>query len=232
MNMLDVQRATQCDRAEEWTREALRLHRRYEREIVDALILCPWARRARATGAIKDRVLLQEDHGDLQPSLEALEEFAGYPHVELVFLIYPRLALGRRAFEDFAAELRTADAAHYAVGRVPFVAAVFHPDAEPDTTDPERLIPFLRKTPDPTLQFVRAQVLEGVRSSAPQGTQFVDPATLDFLGDDPARPPLRSQVARANLEAVRRLGVDEVSRRFLEIRDDRDRTYDALRRGP
>ena len=61
------------------------------------------------------------------------------------------------------------------VGESPFAMAAFHPDAAADLDDPERLIPFLRRTPDPTIQLVRQEALERVRGRHPQGTAFVDP---------------------------------------------------------
>jgi hypothetical protein len=222
----------QRGREADWTREALRLHRRYEREIVDALGLCPWARRARATGAVAERVFLQDNPADLGPSLAALEELTEDGRIELVFFIYPCVGLGRRAFEDFATEVRNAEAARHVVGEVPFVSAVFHPDAAADTADAERLIPFLRRTPDPTIQLLRARVLERVRGSVPQGKQFVDPGVIDLLVDEPPRPSLRDQVARANLETVRRLGLAALHQQLDDIRHDRDRTYEALGRAP
>jgi hypothetical protein len=42
--------------AHEWTREATRLFRRYEREIVQAYNLCPWAEPARRAGKVRERI--------------------------------------------------------------------------------------------------------------------------------------------------------------------------------
>jgi hypothetical protein len=214
------------DRA--WEREALRLHDRYSREIVEAFALCPWAKRARLEGKARARVLLQEDALELRPSLGEIAELAEDAGAEVAFLIYPRLAIERQAFEDFAARVRTADAERRELGTAPFVFAAFHPDAEADTSEPERLIPFLRRTPDPTLQLLRPRVVEHVRAAAPQGTAFVDPASLDTLELSSPDVPLREQIARANLDAVRRAGVDEVRRRLDDIRRDRDRAYQRL----
>jgi hypothetical protein len=211
-----------------WTREALRLHDRYSREIVEAFALCPWAKRARLEGVTRTRVLLQEDALDLEPSLTQIAELTEDAGAEVAFLIYPRLAVGRPPFEELARRVRTADAERRELGCAPFVFAAFHPDAEADIGDPERLIPFLRRTPDPTLQLLRSSVVERVRAAAPQGTAFVDPALLDELKLSSLEVPLRERIARANLDAVRRAGVDEVKRRLDDIRRDRDRAYGML----
>jgi hypothetical protein len=217
----------------EWTREALRLHSRYEREIVDALALCPWAGGARAGGSRRATVLLQTSPGDLDASLASIAEHAASASDEVVFLIYPRLAVDRRGFEEFAAGIRDADAARYELGHAPFVFAAFHPEAEADVRAPERLIPFLRRTPDATLQLLRSTVLDRVRAGAPQGTQFVDASTfasMESAATEAPTVPLREQIASANLATVERVGVDEVKRRLDDMRLDRERTYAGLAR--
>ena len=228
----DAAPLTEALRAE-WTREALRLHGRYEREIVDALALCPWAGGARAGGSRRATVLLQTAPGDLDASLASIAEHAQSSGDEVVFLIYPRLAVDRRGFEEFAAGVRDADAARYELGRAPFVFAAFHPDAEADVRAPERLIPFLRRTPDPTLQLLRSTVLDRVRSGTPQGTQFIDASTFESMesaASEVPAVPLREQIASANLATVERVGVEEVKRRLDEMRRDRERTYAGLAR--
>jgi hypothetical protein len=210
---------------ERWTREALRLYRRYQEEIVEACGLCPWAVRARLEGRVRERVLTQRDDTSVEPSLEAILELAE-SNVDVALLIYPRLTKGRTAFEHFAARVREADVGRWPLGQTPFVSALFHPEAAADTTEPERLIPFLRRTPDPTLQFLRAGVLDRVRSVAAQGTQFVDPRLLGKLGE--STPPLREQIARANLATAERLGLETLTRRLDDIVRDREAAYLSL----
>jgi hypothetical protein len=148
--------------------------------------------------------------------------------VEVALLIYPRLHLGRLEFEHFAARVRNADAGRRPLGEAPFMLAAFHPGAEPDMEDPERLIPFLRRTPDPTIQLVRSSVLERVRAGTPQGTQFVDVRSLDVNVEYAV--PLRERIARANLATVERMGVAELKQRMDAIVKDRESTYERLAR--
>ena len=213
---------------EAWAREAVRLHRRYQDEIVASCDLCPWAVRATQDGKIRERVSLQTDPTDMAPALSAIDEWQADPEAEVTFLIYPRLDVGRHAFHDFAARLRDADGPRHPLGAIPFVLAAFHPDAEPDTADPERLIPFLRRSPDPTLQLLRASVLDSIRSGAAQGTQFLDRASLEAMVSGTSQPPLRERIARANLETARRVGIDTLRARLDDIRRDRETTYRRL----
>jgi hypothetical protein len=211
-----------------WTREAVRLHRRYQEEIVARCDLCPWAVRATQDGKVRERVSLQTDPGDVAPVLAAIDAWAAEPDAEVAFLIFPRLPVCRQDFHDFAARVRDADGTRHPLGGIPFVFAAFHPDAEPDTAEPERLIPFLRRTPDPTLQLLRASVLDSIRSGAAQGTQFLDRASLEAMLSGTAQPPLRERIARANLETAQRMGIEALRARLDDIRLDRDASYRAL----
>jgi len=212
---------------ERWTREALRVYRRYQLEIVEACGLCPWAERARLDGHMRECVLLQTEDTATGPSVRTIQGLAIEERIEVALLIFPRIKLGRSDFEQFVARVREADAKCHALGEVPFMFAAFHPEAAPDMTHPERLIPFLRRTPDPSIQLVRGTVLERVRARAPQGTQFVDIRLL-VADDVEYELPLRERIARTNLATTQRMGVEELRRQLDEILRDRDETYRAL----
>jgi hypothetical protein len=208
-----------------WVEETVRLYRRYEREIVETCDLCPWAVRVRHDKRIRERVLLQEDDALLAPSLDAIHAFAN-EDIDVALLLYPRIGLGRAAFDHFASRLRDADVSRQSLGQVPFVFAVFHPEAAPDTREPERLIPFLRRTPDPTIQLLRSSVVDRVRGATPQGTQFVDPRMVEALSAPV--PSLRERIASANLATTLRIGVETLAQRFEEIIRDREETHRVL----
>jgi hypothetical protein len=212
---------------ERWAGEAIRVYRRYQLEVVEACGLCPWAERARLEGSMRERVLLQTDGRAIDPSVLAIQDLAVEERIEVALLIFPRIELGRNDFDQFVARVREADTRCHPLGEVPFMFAAFHPDAAPDVTHAERLIPFLRRTPDPSLQLVRGTSLERVRARAPQGTQFVDIRSI--LADDvECALPLRERIARTNLTTTQRMGVDELRRRLDDILHDRDESYQAL----
>jgi hypothetical protein len=214
--------------------EALRLNARYVSEVVEHFGLCPWAERARREGRVKTLVLLQDSPTLFEPSLSSMAALAGDETVAIAMLVYPRLELGRLDFEHFARQLRQLDAQRYEVSSIPLAMAAFHPDAAPDMTDAERLIPFLRRTPDPTLQLVRYSVIERARGQFSEGTEFYEPGlhTLDLPEKKPIR--LREQIALTNLESVREAGLASFEAVLSDIRRDRDRSYRALadRLGP
>jgi hypothetical protein len=215
--------------SERWVQEAERLHGRYLIEVVEACGLCPWAERARRDGRTRLGVVIQVDERAVESSIDVVGRWAADERVEIGFLIFPRLPLGRIEFDGFVARVRVADAQRHALGETPFALAAFHPEGEPDLEDPERLIPFLRRTPDPCIQLVRMTTLKRVRKHGTrEGTQFVDLESLDTALSQSAPPPLRERIARANLDTVRRMGLEQLSARIDAIHHDRARTYAAL----
>lgn len=207
--------------------EAIRLFRRYQLEIVEGLKLCPWAERTRTERRLGERVVHSEtlDEEAALGTICSLED----PRIEIGIVLFPRLRTSAVEFERFVSRLVARDAERRPIGTAPFAMAAFHPAARADVTEAERLIPFLRRTPDPTIQLVRRDALERVREGFNDGTQFIDItvlATLDLTRDDTL--PLRERIARANLRTVKKLGVDEVERRLAAIIEDRARTYARL----
>lgn len=205
------------------------MYGRYQREIVEDLGLCPWAERARRDGAVAVRVVTAPEP-TVRDALEVIDALAAERSVEIGLLLLPASRLGRLDFEHWVGEVRAAHAAAHALGAAIFAMAAFHPDAPEPSSDAERLIPYLRRTPDPTVQLVRLETLERVRSGSPEGTQFVDLDTLDprALLDQPAKPSLRARIARANLETISRVGHAAFDAKIREIFRDRDEAYGAL----
>ena len=209
-------------------REAVRVYRRYQEEIVESLNLCPWAERARREGRVREEVVLATT---LEPALalDAVQDFATDESVEIGLLLFPRLKTTATAFERFVSLLAAADAERRPIGSAPFAMAAFHPNAAPDLVDPERLIPFLRRSPDPTVQLIRCASLDRVREGFHEGTAFVDIdaiAARAVTSEDTL--PLRTRIARANERTVLRVGVAEVERRLAAIMADRDAAYAGL----
>jgi len=180
--------------------ETTRLYRRYQTEVVEAFNLCPWAKRARED----DRVVLWVCLESLPTGhtlLPILDQWERDDSVEIGIALFPNFAGDRRAFERLATDTMRADADRRHLHSAPFVLAAFHPQAPLSLDSAERLIPYLRRTPDPTLQVVRVSSLERVRNGETSGTQYVDPSQLDLTKLQVTRP-LRERIAEANLATV------------------------------
>jgi hypothetical protein len=213
--------------------EALRVYRRYALEVVEGFTLCPWAAAARRDGHVVEAVILAENQADPQQSLALLDGLQGQTQTDIALFIYPDLELDRLGFESFVRTVRERDAARHEVGTIPFAMAAFHPDARPDLVEPERLIPFLRRTPDPTIQVVRRAALERVRGNSQEGTSFFDLHSLGTLPLPQKEPiSLRQRIAQANFDTALEAGVETLEALFQDIRRDRDESYARIRRGP
>ena len=207
--------------------EALRIHGRYVIEVVEALGFCPWARSAREQGRVHTRALLAHESA-LDAVVEQVVVLEREPECEVGLLVFPEVVLGRIEYQHFAAARRAGYESGAGAG--PFAIADFHPDAAPRLDSPAELVPFIRRSPDPSLQLVRRSALAAVRLGDGPGTRFVDPSTWAF-GPDALAPqpsPLHDRVASANLRQVQALGVEQVLALITDIERDRDSSYARL----
>lgn len=211
--------------------EALRIYLRYATEVVEALGLCPWARRAREQGRVRPEVMLGADPGPDEVLAVADAVFAD-PRVDIGLIIFPRLGgdirghRDRKGFHQLMTRVRARDVERHAPATPPLVMADFHPHAEPDMTSPARLVSFVRRSPDPTIQVVRHATLEAVQGAEVRGTAYIPQGSLS-LDDLPALAgvPLHQRIAEANHATIARLGVAQVQALLDDIRADRDRAY-------
>ena len=229
-NVTNVANGTPSDEARaleaELVREAIRLHERYTVEIVEGYDVCPWARHARLAGEVDRAVLLQRDEA-LEPTLSLLDRLEADPRcLPVAIAIYPRLALDPPAFDRFAQRLRDADQKRHG-GKPVYVSASFHPEYRLDLRSPASLVPFLRRSPDPSLQLVRLSVIEEARGKSHSGTFVFDfsPAAWDELRRRAASPPIAERIAADNLRTVEREGIEAFEAKLRAIAEDRARSY-------
>jgi hypothetical protein len=215
--------------------EALRIHLRYSIEVVEAFGFCPWAEAARMQGRVRTTIVFGNASDTAETFqaaiLEEVDALESIEHLDVGLIVFPELTLSRLEFQHLAAHVRARYAQARARGDTSFALADFHPDAQPDLTTPERLVPFIRASPDPTFQLIRHCALDATRLGSP-GTRFVDPDLLSGLelGSTPAAhiEPVHARLARANLHAVERSGVERVRALLAEIVRDRDESYARL----
>jgi hypothetical protein len=209
-------------------REALRLHERYAMEIVEAFDICPWARRAREAGEWR-RFVLPEPAPDIEPSLHAIRRLEADPAgVPVAILLYPRLALPPRRFDEFANRLRDADAAHHH-GSPIYVSATFHPDYPLDHRTPASLVPWLRRSPDPSIQLIRLSVIDEARGGRHGKFMFdFSPESWAELKRRTENPSVTDRITRDNHARVDRETPARLEAIYADILADRARAYAAL----
>lgn len=211
------------EQAERLEAEALRIYRRYQKEVVEALSLCPWAEKASADGNVRIAISLDDADAAVDATVEALAADAAV-HVGLILL--PLSERGRKEHERFVAETRERHAASHG-GTPPMAMAAFHFDAEANLETPARLVPFVRRTPDPTIQLVRLTVLEELRAPFDTGTGYVDlsrKSILELLASPPKKP-LHERIAHHNHETITAMGPEAFAAKVEAIRRDRDESY-------
>jgi hypothetical protein len=191
--------------------EALRLNTRYLNEVVLAWNLCPWAEKALASGQVRQRALLAEAPAP-EDALPFLDECDAAPEIAIGLLIFPRLALRAPAFDAFAERVRRSDHARRPDAKTSppspsFLIAAFHPEVPVTFASPPQLVSFVRRTPDPTLQLVRASVLRRATGEGPR------------VSDD---------VTRRNFETVSARGAAALDAVLRDLRRDRDESYARL----
>ena len=238
--------------AAELSAATLEAYERYAVEVVERFGFCPWARAARESGNVTLRVVFSADRDDFDESLSLLSELHGTataPGVatDIALFIYPLLDLDRLGFEDYARRLRARAeggarlSSGLELGRLDaFAMAAFHPTANADLSHPDRLVPFVRKSPDPTLQLVRKSALSSIKGLA-QGTAFLDVSSLtaDALKALQEPPPkaVRDRIAEQNLATVRDAGSAAIDAVLADIAREREVAHQRLlsrygRRGP
>jgi hypothetical protein len=190
--------------------EVRRILDRYLVEVVETFQLCPWARAARERGEIAVAIVwgAPDDTTLVDAATRAL---AGTARVAMI--VMPSWAVT-------VAELRSVR--DRVAQRIPSAGvADFHPEAALDLATPARLVPFLRRSPDPMLQLVPFTILDDVRSAPPAADRARQAAIL--VG---AEPPVdvAASIALANHRTVT-AHADELAEIYADIAADRARSY-------
>ncbi|MBK9036343.1 MAG: hypothetical protein IPL61_34700 [Myxococcales bacterium] len=173
--------------------ERARAYARRYVEIIERFDLCPWAAPAGARGEVW---IAACDEGDLE---DVLARFAATPTAVVGLVALPGFAGDLTALRRLRGRLNEAP-----IGRT-LALAEFHPDAPLDTGNAQRLIPYLRRSPDPMLQAVRHETLASLR----KGTTVLDPAAQAAILAGQTIEPVRDigdRIADTNFERVQREG--------------------------
>lgn len=194
--------------------EVRRLLDRYLVEVVEPYNLCPWAKAARLDGEISVGMVWGA-RPTVEAWLDVATELLARATTRVAMVLAPELALTPAQFRDDREQVaRRAPAAG---------VADFHPDAELDTASPARLVPFVRRSPDPLLQFVPLALLSSVRSqggptSLSQQAQLL--GGLAYTGSQ----DIGDRIAVTNHERVLR-DTEAIMRALDDIAADRRARY-------
>ncbi len=223
------------------------IHDRYQREVVEGLGLCPFARRSRELGRVHRPVFAIEpgqlvDPHDVVDRLATL--IAGHDDVEIVLLTFPLppdhpwLEVAR--FERFLVDLRKVWQAQPRPRD--FYMVAFHPrlvTVQNRTLTADSLVPLLRRSPDPVIQCVDASMLDRVRKQAQDSAR--ERMLRDLEARDPALaqlfarsispdPELSGDIARQNFECLGDpAGLARLAAKIAELHIAREHAYGLAR---
>jgi hypothetical protein len=221
-----------------------RVHDRFLLDVVETLGLCPFARRSRELGRVHRPLVYEPEASPAHVAARLLELVTAYPDAEIVLFTFigpgpgPRFARARE-LDDFVKEVRPA---YDPLGGPTFFMVGFHPGSgEPEPGDErprltaDSLVPLLRRTPDPVIQCVRADVLERVRWQAQQAAhakmiaeaEKLDPRLRKIL-EHSVQPDstLSADIARKNFETVGTgRGRERLEALLADVARDRDESY-------
>lgn len=205
------------------------LHARYVQEVVEDLGLCPFARKCRELGRLH-RPTFFAPPSPHEAARRLADVVAAHPDVEVVLLTFvtrgavpgtppapspvERQFADTERFDEFVKEVRDVYAG---LPRVParFYMVAFHPaytraeSRRPLT--PDSLVPLLRRTPDPVIQCIRADLLDQIRRQAQSVAEARFREEMARLGPEflilaeraiQADPELSQDIARHNFDSV------------------------------
>ena len=204
--------------------EVLRINLRFNVEVIEAFTVCPYARGSRNTGTSHRRVAWLREL-DVEAFLAIVEDVEKDETGEVAQVVLPLLRVSVEAFLEFAAEMGRRNAARKP-GRPAFVHAAFHPELPYATDAAPRLVPFFRRSPDPTIQLVRLGVLDAIHEGKPRGTQFFDgppEAILKMLSEKPES--VTDRITRENHENALAGDLERIAAVVEDIARDRQRSY-------
>jgi hypothetical protein len=192
--------------------EVLRLLDRYLVEIVEAYELCPWARHARPA------VDVLWGQPALEQWLASARELLAREDTVVAMVIAPELS----ASPDELRALRDRVAAAIPTAGV----ADFHPGATLDLATPARLVPALRRAPDPLLQLVPIVMLDALRNPQPAADRTEQARILGGIAKAP-QSAIADSIAKHNFDRVS-ANADAFAAKLAELAADRARSYAAV----
>lgn len=193
--------------------EVMRLLDRYLIEVVEMYDLCPWARASREKGELAVDVLWGTP--TVLEWTTAARALLAQPNIRVAMVIAPELVIT-------TSELRGVRASVASNVKSAGVAD-FHPDASLDLATPARLVPFVRRSPDPMLQLVPLALLDAVRTQPMSVDRALQAQILGGLLP-PQKPDIAERIAEAN-HAMVSAAQTQIVAALDAIAEDRRRSY-------
>jgi hypothetical protein len=207
------------------TAAALRMNDRYLEEFIEGQAFCPFARGGREAGETQ-RFVHHAESLSIEPLLELMQVVARDTKKVVSQVIFPRVEVEPAAWIRFVDELTAEGHARMGGGSVLAFAAL-HPRLPYKTDNSLALIPLFRRTPDPTIQWVRLDALKSIYEGRGNDVKFVDPADIPrFLREaPPPKEPLYDRIADVNARNAEKIGLRALEAQIAAVADDARAEY-------
>ena len=206
--------------------EANRVNDRYLDEFLEEYAFCPYSRPGRKRGEVF-RYVHYFDDADLEPVLELFTQIAADPRQVVAQVIFPAIEVEPKPWARFCHQLTALG--HTRVEGGPFLAvAPLHPRLRFNDKNEATLVPLFRRTPDPTIQWVRLDGLASIYEGRGNDKIFVDIDAIPSLLEQPERTPLWDQIAQTNMAMARRLSIPTVEALLADIAEDARLSYERV----
>lgn len=210
---------------------ALDANDRYLDVFLEPHSFCPFARGGRQREHTV-RLVHYAGTTDIAPLLDHMENLARDPAKVVVQVLFPLIDVTPAAWERFCHDLTAVGNERLREGigngTAVFAVAPLHPALPYLPINPYSIIPLFRRTPDPTIQWVRLDALQHLYRGRSNDAIYVDPAEIDVFLAKPRREPLFDRIAETNLQMARRLGIGEVERLLRELSRSAQASYARL----
>jgi hypothetical protein len=222
--MLDAQREAAIKAA------ASDANDRYITEFLEEHAFCPFSRGGRAQGQTV-RFVHYASSTDVEPLLELMAKAAAHPKWMVVQVILPMIEVEAEAWVQFCNKLTALANSHLGTGSDVYAVAAMHPKLPYQRSNPGAWIPLFRRSPDPTIQWVRLDDLESLYEGRSGKTQVVDPNDLDALLRSEQQEPLFERITEANMAMAEKLGHERVEAALADFASTVQRRYQEILEG-
>lgn len=188
---------------------------RYVQAFLEEYSICPFSRGGRLQGQTVRYVHFAEST-DATPVAELMATVAAQPDKVVAQVIFPMLDIAPDAFRQFCHDITSA--ANARLGPLEtYAVAPLHPGLSYNPHDPYTIIPLFRRSPDPTIQWVRLDALESIYAGRSDKDVYVHPSEIAAYLAKPKKKPLFDTIAETNLKMAMRLGINRVEEILDEI---------------
>jgi hypothetical protein len=194
---------------------AAEANERYIIEFLEEHAFCPFSRGGRAQGQTVRYVHYASDTS-VAPLLELLAKAAKNPKWMVVQVLLPMIEVDPDEWIRFCNDLTVVTNASLGGGGDVYAVAAMHPALKKQRESPAALIPLFRRSPDPTIQWVRLDDLEALYAGRSGKTTVVDLDDPQWL-DAEEQEPLFERITEANEKMVERLGQGRVEEALAEF---------------